>query len=96
VNLATERLDLQVMPHTKGLRIFSLRSPLYMRGSLGSPDVGVEKGPLLVRSTEAAALAAVAAPAAVAALLDSSPPAMTTMASTPARACSNCCAVRGH
>lgn len=64
VNLATERLDLQVMPHTKGLRIFSLRSPLYVRGSLGSPDVGVEKGPLLVRGAGAAVLAVVAAPAA--------------------------------
>ncbi len=33
VNLASEKLDLDVKPHTKGFRVFSLRSPLYVRGS---------------------------------------------------------------
>jgi len=64
VNLANERLDLEVQPHTRGLRILSLRSPLYVRGTLKNPDVGVQKGPLLLRSAGAAALATVAAPAA--------------------------------
>ncbi len=64
VNLATEQLNLDVQPHTKGVRIFSLRSPLYVRGSLGKPDVGVQKGPLLMRAAGAVALAVVAAPAA--------------------------------
>jgi uncharacterized protein involved in outer membrane biogenesis len=64
VNLATERLDLEVRPHTRGLRILSLRSPLYVRGTLKNPDVGVQKGPLLLRGAGAAALATVAAPAA--------------------------------
>jgi AsmA family protein len=64
VNLATERLDLDVQPHTRGLRILSLRSPLYVRGTLKNPDVGVQKGPLLLRGAGAAALATVAAPAA--------------------------------
>jgi uncharacterized protein involved in outer membrane biogenesis len=64
VNMATEKLDLDVQPHTKGLRILSLRSPLYVRGTLKHPDVGVQKGPLLLRSAGAVALGTVAAPAA--------------------------------
>ena len=64
VNLASEKLDLDVKPHTKGLRILSLRSPLYVRGTLKHPDVGVKKGPLLLRGAGAIALATVAAPAA--------------------------------
>ena len=64
VNLDTEQLDLEVHPHTRGLRILSLRSPLYVRGTLKNPDVGVQKGPLLLRGAGAAALATVAAPAA--------------------------------
>jgi len=46
------------------VRIFSLRSPLYVRGPLGKPDVGVQKGPLLMRAAGAVALGVVAAPAA--------------------------------
>ena len=64
VNLATEQLDLEIQPHTRGMRIFSLRSPLYVKGTLKHPDVGVQKGPLLLRGGGAAALAVVAAPAA--------------------------------
>src|ERR1700712_53649 len=49
VNFANEALDIDITPHTKGLRIFSLRSPLYIKGTLGNPDVGVHKGKLLLR-----------------------------------------------
>ncbi|WP_449428158.1 AsmA family protein [Rhodanobacter umsongensis] len=63
-NMASEQLDLDVTPHTKGLRIFSLRSPLYVKGTLKNPDVGVQKGPLLIRGAGAVALGVVAAPAA--------------------------------
>ncbi len=66
-NMASEKLDLNVVPHTKGLRIFSLRSPLYVQGTLKHPNVGVHAGPLLVRAGGAVALGVVAAP--VAALL---------------------------
>ena len=52
------------VPHTKGVRIFSLRSPLYVRGTLKDPDVGVQKGPLLMRGAGMVTLAVVAAPAA--------------------------------
>jgi len=64
VNMSTEKLDLDVQPHTKGVRIFSLRSPLYVKGTLKHPDAGVQKGPLLLRGAGAVALGVVAAPAA--------------------------------
>ncbi|WP_017462536.1 AsmA family protein, partial [Dyella ginsengisoli] len=64
VNMDNERLDLDVKPQTKGLRILSLRSPLYVRGTLKHPDVGVHAGPLALRAGGAVALGAVAAPAA--------------------------------
>lgn len=65
VNFADEKLDLDVIPHTKGLRIFSLRSPLYVKGTLKHPDVGVHTGPLLLRGGGAVALAVFATPAAL-------------------------------
>jgi len=70
INLANETLDLTIHPHSKGVRVLSLRSPLYLRGTLKHPDAGVEKGPLLARGLGAAVLGAVAAPiAALAALI---------------------------
>ncbi|MGN6739754.1 AsmA family protein [Dyella sp.] len=64
VNMSDEKLDLDVKPQTKGLRILSLRSPLYVRGTLKDPDVGVQAGPLALRAGGAVALGTVAAPAA--------------------------------
>lgn len=64
VNFANEKLDLDVKPHTKGFRVFSLRSPLYVQGTLKNPNVGVHAGPLLARGAGAVALGVVAAPAA--------------------------------
>jgi len=70
INLANETLDLTIHPRSKGVRVLSLRSPLYLRGTLKHPDAGVEKGPLLARGVGAAVLGAVAAPAvALAALI---------------------------
>lgn len=67
INFADEHLNLDVTPHTKGLRIISLRSPLYVKGTLKDPDVGVHPGPLILRGGGAVALGIVATP--VAALL---------------------------
>ncbi|WP_266156884.1 AsmA family protein [Dyella silvatica] len=64
VNFASEKLDLDVKPHSKGLRVFSLRSPLYIKGTLKNPDVGVYTGSLLLRGGAAVALGVFAAPAA--------------------------------
>jgi uncharacterized protein involved in outer membrane biogenesis len=68
-NLKNETLDLVMHPHSKGIRVLSLRSPLYLRGTLKHPDAGVEKGPLLARGVGAAVLGVVAAPAAALAAL---------------------------
>lgn len=63
-NFASERLDLTVNPESKGIRIVTLRSPLYVRGTFKNPDAGVKTGPLLARGAAAVALGAVAGPAA--------------------------------
>ncbi|MFZ6644463.1 AsmA family protein [Undibacterium sp. TJN25] len=65
IDLAQETLDLDVRPKTKGVRIISLRSPLYAKGTFKHPDVGPYKGPLALKAGAAIALAAVAPVAAV-------------------------------
>ena len=67
VNFANEKLDLDVRPESKGLRIFSLRSPLYVKGTLKDPNVGVQPGPLILRGGGAVAIGVLATP--IAALL---------------------------
>jgi uncharacterized protein involved in outer membrane biogenesis len=49
VNLRDETLDLGVHPHTKGFRVFSLRSPLYVKGTFKDPHVGVNAAALALR-----------------------------------------------
>ncbi|PXX33669.1 MULTISPECIES: AsmA family protein [Burkholderia] len=50
ISLRDETLDLKIHPHTKGFRIFSLRSPLYAKGTFKNPDVGVDAGALALRA----------------------------------------------
>jgi uncharacterized protein involved in outer membrane biogenesis len=64
INLAKEELNLAIKPESKGIRIISLRSPLYVRGTFKKPDVGVDKGVLALKAGAAIALGTVAAPAA--------------------------------
>ena len=70
-NLATERLDLSIDPESKGMRVLTLRSPLYVKGTFKHPDAGVKAGPLIARRggggvgavlTPAAALLALVSP----------------------------------
>jgi len=63
-NMATEQLDLTVTPESKGWRLISLRSPLYVRGKFIKPDAGVKALPLLLRGAGMVALGVIAAPAA--------------------------------
>ncbi|MFP3647296.1 AsmA family protein [Paraburkholderia sp. SIMBA_054] len=49
VNLKDETMDLGVHPHTKGFRVFTLRSPLYVKGTFKHPHVGVNAAALAVR-----------------------------------------------
>ncbi|KVG66584.1 AsmA family protein [Burkholderia pseudomultivorans] len=50
ISLRDETLNLKIHPHTKGFRIFSLRSPLYAKGTFKNPDVGVDAGALALRA----------------------------------------------
>jgi uncharacterized protein involved in outer membrane biogenesis len=67
IDFKDEKLNLDIVPHTKGFRLFSLRSPLYVHGTFKNPAPGVHAGPLILRGGGAVALATIAAP--VAALL---------------------------
>jgi uncharacterized protein involved in outer membrane biogenesis len=64
VNFKDETLDMDITPDSKGLRIFSLRSPLYVRGTFADPKAGVHAGPLVARGAGMVALGALLTPAA--------------------------------
>nr|WP_314876433.1 AsmA family protein [uncultured Pseudomonas sp.] len=64
VNLASEQLDLKITPESKGLRLFSLRSPLYVRGKFAKPSAGVQALPLALRGAGMVALGVAIGPAA--------------------------------
>ncbi|WP_445620342.1 AsmA family protein [Kushneria sp. Sum13] len=69
VNLASEQMDLTIKPDSKGFRIFTLRTPLYVSGTFKNPSPGVEAAPLIARGAAAVALGTLAAPAAALAAL---------------------------
>lgn len=73
INLAGEQMDLRINPETKELRLFSLRSPLYVRGPFSKPDVSVDKGVLAMKAGGAIALAAAAPVAALIPLINTGP-----------------------
>jgi AsmA family protein len=50
VDLRDESMDLGIHPHTKGFRVFTLRSPLYVKGTFKDPHVGVDAGALALRA----------------------------------------------
>ncbi len=60
VNLAQEQLALTIHPETKGVRVISLRSPLYVNGPFKKPKVGVDKGVLAMKAGSALALGVLA------------------------------------
>jgi uncharacterized protein involved in outer membrane biogenesis len=64
VNFKSEKLDLGITPHSKGLRIISLRSPLYVAGTLKDPKAGVKVGPLVARGAGMVVLGAALTPVA--------------------------------
>jgi uncharacterized protein involved in outer membrane biogenesis len=73
INLATEQLDLTLKPETKGLRIFSLRAPLYVKGDFNAPRVSVDKGVLALKAGGAVALGLAAPVAALIPLINAGP-----------------------
>ena len=56
VNLRDETMNLTIHPHTKGFRVISLRSPLYVTGSFKQPHVGVKVESLIARGAAAVGL----------------------------------------
>lgn len=56
INLRDESMDLTIHPHTKGFRVFTLRSPLYVKGTFKHPDVGVSKTAIALRAGAAVGL----------------------------------------
>ena len=62
IDLGNERIDLTLHPRTKGLRIFSLRSPLHAQGNFEHVDISVDKKSLLARGAGAVGLGLIAAP----------------------------------
>ncbi|QZI70147.1 AsmA family protein [Pseudomonas protegens] len=63
-NMDSEQLDLTITPESKGLRLFSLRSPLYVQGKFIKPGAGVKAVPLVLRGAGMVALGLIAGPAA--------------------------------
>lgn len=70
VDLKDERLALTIHPDSKGLRIISLRSPLYVGGTFKNPSVSPNIAILALRAGGALALALTAPVAMVVPLLD--------------------------
>ncbi len=64
VNFRSETMDLDISPESKGFRVFSLRSPLYVRGTFKKPEAGVHVLPLAARGAGAVALGVLLTPAA--------------------------------
>jgi len=68
-----EALDFTIHPDSKGLRVFSLRTPLYVKGTYKHPDVSINPAVVALRAGGAVALAFAAPVAAVLPLLNFAP-----------------------
>jgi uncharacterized protein involved in outer membrane biogenesis len=62
INLANEELDLILHPQTKGVRVLSLRAPLYVKGPFSKPKISVDKKVLAMKGGAAVLLAIIAPP----------------------------------
>lgn len=73
INLAQEKLDLTIKPNSKGLRVLSLRAPLYVRGSFQQPRVSVDKGVMAMKAGGAMVLGILTPIAALIPLINAGP-----------------------
>ena len=73
INLSQEQLNLTINTNSKGLRVLSLRAPLYVRGSFTQPHVSVDKGVLAMKAGGAIALILLAPVAALMPLIKTGP-----------------------
>nr|WP_314861083.1 AsmA family protein [uncultured Undibacterium sp.] len=71
INLRQEQLDLEITQKSKGIRLISLRAPIYVRGSLQHPTTKIDKGVVALRAGAAIALTALAPVAAFIPLVNS-------------------------
>jgi hypothetical protein len=60
IDLNSEKLAMTIHPDSKGLRVFSLRSPLYVGGTMKKPRVSPDIGVLALRAGGALTLALLA------------------------------------
>ncbi|WP_345538136.1 AsmA family protein [Variovorax defluvii] len=72
-DLSKETLDFVVRAQPKDMSILSLRTPLHIGGTLGSPSAGVEAGPLATRGALAVVLGAINPLLALAATVETGP-----------------------
>ena len=73
IDLAREQLDLVVNERSKGVRLISLRAPLYLTGSFSNPKVAVDKGVLVRKAGSVIALVVLAPLAALIPLIKVGP-----------------------
>lgn len=64
IDLRSEQMDLRVKTQPKDPSLFTVRTPITVKGSLGEPSIGVEKGPLAARGAAAIALGVLLTPVA--------------------------------
>jgi uncharacterized protein involved in outer membrane biogenesis len=62
LNLRTEALNLRAVAKPKDLSLFALRTPVTIKGTLGSPNVGIEGQRIAGRAVAAVVLGAAVAP----------------------------------
>ena len=72
-DLGAETLDFVIRPQPKDVSILSLRTPLLVGGTFGSPKAGVQAGPLAGRGIAALALGAINPLLALAATIETGP-----------------------
>jgi uncharacterized protein involved in outer membrane biogenesis len=73
INLAQEQMNLTINTHSRGMRVFSLRAPIYVRGSFRQPQVSVDKGVMALKAGGAIALVVLAPIAALMPLIKTGP-----------------------
>jgi len=56
IDFQAERLAMTVKPENRQFRLISLRSPIYIGGTLASPEVGIDKASVAMRTGGAIAL----------------------------------------
>jgi len=70
VNIAKETLDLRLAAKPKNMSPFTVRSPIHVKGTFKTPDVSIEKTPIVARVLGGIALAFINPLAAIVPFLD--------------------------